>query len=78
MDINYADYKAVITIKDKDGDTFGEFITYREDIINDIINATCTSTIMTKGQEMVIVIKPAERINNSPPTWHLSENKEAL
>jgi len=58
MDIIYGDYKAKITTIDKDGKHIGEFTTWREDIINNIIEATHMSTLMSRGCRMTVLIEP--------------------
>ena len=59
MDIEYSEYKAVITVTDEDGAELSEFTTWRGDIINNIVNASLAH-FMEKGHRMSIEIGPNE------------------
>lgn len=56
--MKHGDYKAVITLKNRDGKELGEFTTWRDDIIMGIANETLMSLDGDAKETMTIVIKP--------------------
>lgn len=56
--MKYADYKAVIKIEDKNGNSVSELTTFREDTITNITKATLCPFDDTVEEEMTITIRP--------------------